>query len=65
LRAGYDADIVVFNYDSIIDKATFGNAQARPEGIEWVILNGRIALSEGRVVDKTCGRFLRRPRQRR
>ena len=61
LKEGYDADIVIFDYERIIDKATFGNAKAKPDGIEWVLVNGRIALEKGCIVNKSCGKYLRRP----
>lgn len=61
LKEGYDADIVIFDYERILDKATFGDAQAKPDGIEWVLVDGRIALENGNIVDRSCGKYLRRP----
>lgn len=60
IREGCDADITIFNYDTIIDKATFQDPQVRPEGIDCVILGGKIAVSNGRTVNNTLGRFYRR-----
>lgn len=60
LKEGYDADIVIFNYDTIIDKATFQNPQIKPEGIEYVIINGKIAIEKGESVNNTLGKFIKR-----
>ena len=37
LRPGADADIVVFDPKTVIDRATFEQAQQYPEGIEYVL----------------------------
>jgi len=61
LKEGYDADIVIFDPERIIDKATFDHPQLAPDGIEWVILDGKIAARGKEILDGTCGRYLRRP----
>ncbi|NYB73949.1 amidohydrolase family protein [Sedimentibacter hydroxybenzoicus DSM 7310] len=60
LKEGYDADIVIFNYDTIIDKATFQEPQLKPEGIDHVILNGRLAVKQGNKINNTLGRYYKR-----
>lgn len=60
IKAGYDADITIFNYDTIIDKATFQEPQLRPEGIDYVIVDGRLAVEKGKTVNNTSGRFYKR-----
>nr|WP_312578781.1 amidohydrolase family protein [Sedimentibacter sp.] len=60
LAEGYDADIVIFNYDTIIDKATFQDPQLKPEGIEYVIINGKIAVKNGNSINNKIGRFIKR-----
>ncbi len=60
IKAGYDADITIFNYDTIIDKATFREPQLRPEGIDYVIVDGRLAVEKGKTVNNTSGRFYKR-----
>lgn len=60
IKEGYDADIVVFDYNTIIDKATFQNPQLRPDGIEYVIINGKIAVKGGNTVSNTLGKFYKR-----
>ena len=61
IAEGYDADIVIFDPAVIIDKAVFGDAQLAPEGIDRVIVNGRTALIGKQIIDRSCGRYIRRP----
>jgi N-acyl-D-amino-acid deacylase len=55
-----DADLVIFDPDVIIDKSTFEDPLQPPEGIRWVIVNGEIALEEGKITGATSGKVLRR-----
>ena len=59
IKEGMDADLVLFNPDRIIDNATFENPDLPPSGIEYVMVNGKIAV-ENNVLRKTReGRFIR------
>jgi N-acyl-D-aspartate/D-glutamate deacylase len=60
LRERLDADIVVFDPETIIDKSTFDNPTQPPEGIQWVIVNGKLAVEKGQVIGATSGQVLRR-----
>lgn len=60
LNVGADADITIFDFDRIQDRATFSQPALPPEGIEWVILGGEVALEKGKVVNDHCGKALRR-----
>lgn len=51
IQIGADADITVFNPNTVIDKATFEKGLAFSEGIKYVIVNGVIALKNGKTVD--------------
>jgi dihydroorotase len=51
IQIGADADITIFNPNTVIDKATFEKGLAFSEGIEYVIVNGVIALKDGKTVD--------------
>ncbi len=44
---GMWADIVVFDPESIIDKATFENSKQFPEGIDYVLVNGVKVIEKG------------------
>lgn len=59
IKEGYYADIVLFNYDRIIDKATFDDPYQRGDGIEYVFVNGSLAYKEGSYTNSLSGRMLR------
>jgi hypothetical protein len=50
IQVGADADITIFNPNTIIDKATFEKGLAFSEGIEYVIVNGAFVLKNGKTV---------------
>ncbi|MFW6201546.1 MAG: N-acyl-D-amino-acid deacylase family protein, partial [Gemmatimonadota bacterium] len=56
------ADIVVFDPATVIDRATFEDPHRYPEGIEHVIVNGRVTVDAGEYVGVRAGRVLRRGR---
>lgn len=51
---GYAADIVMFDPKTIADKGTFVEPNQYPEGIEIVMVNGRIALINGTEESYAC-----------
>lgn len=59
LKAGYDADIVVFDPAKIMDRSTFEEPDNPPEGIQYVLVNGCIAVKQGQVTGATTGKVLR------
>ena len=44
LKEGYAADIVVFNEDEVIDKATFENPHQFSAGFKFVLVNGQAVI---------------------
>lgn len=59
LKCGYDADVCIFDKNTIIDKGTFDKFNIRPEGINYVIVNGKIALSSnGNYTGSASGKRL-------
>lgn len=42
IRNGYAADLVVFDPDTIADRATYESPAQTPAGIKWVIINGTV-----------------------
>lgn len=50
LQVGADADITVFNPQTVTDKATFETGLAFSEGIEYVLVNGSVVLRNGKTV---------------
>ena len=62
LKEKYFADIVLFNLDTISDKATFKNPHQYPIGIDYVIVNGKIVIREGEHTGNLAGKVLRNRR---
>jgi len=62
IRAGYAADITIFNPHTVAGPANFINANLPPIGIEHVIINGTSVLSNGKYSgdDVRAGRFVAR-----
>jgi dihydroorotase len=50
IQVGADADITIFDAESIIDKATFENGLAFSEGIRYVVVNGVMVIENGTTV---------------
>jgi len=59
LRDGMIADIVIFDPSKIADTATYLNPQKFPLGIEYVIVNGKITIAEGKYLRRLNGRVLK------
>jgi N-acyl-D-amino-acid deacylase len=53
------ADIVLFNPDTVIDNATFVNPHQFPTGIEYVLVNGKITIENGKHTGASAGTVLR------
>ena len=60
IKEGNFADIVVFDSGRIRDMATFEDSERRAEGISYVIINGKTAISGGRFRKVTAGKLLRK-----
>jgi len=55
----FDADITVFDPDTIIDNATYEIPRQFSSGIEWVIVNGQVVVERGKHTGVTPGRTIR------
>ena len=60
LKEGYIADMVIFNPETVIDKATFEAPHQYPEGIDYVMINGKMAVEKGEFKDVRSGVVLRK-----
>jgi N-acyl-D-amino-acid deacylase len=60
LSPGYWADIVVFDPQTIRDRATYEEPFQPPDGIVCVLVNGRIVLDHGRTVFGSPGHVIRK-----
>ncbi|WWD16951.1 hypothetical protein CI109_101383 [Kwoniella shandongensis] len=54
------ADLVLFNPATIKDRATYDKPKLRAEGIRFVLVNGEIAMDEGKLTGGRGGKVLRR-----
>jgi N-acyl-D-aspartate/D-glutamate deacylase len=57
VQEGRFADLVVFDADRIIDRATYEDPRRHPEGIKAVVVNGSVAVRDGCVTARRSGRF--------
>ena len=60
LREGYFADVTLFDPDRVIDRATYLDPFQYNEGIEHVVVNGRVVLDRGLHTNARPGRTLRK-----
>ena len=60
LNVGADADITIFDYETISDSATFAQPALEPVGIETVLIGGEIALEKGKICKARCGKAIRK-----
>ena len=60
LREKLDADLVIFDPETVIDHSTFDDPVQPPAGIHWVVVNGEVAVENGQVMGATSGQVLRR-----
>ena len=58
IEVGCDADLTVFNPDTIMDGATFSDLHVQPEGIAYVYIGGALALSQKKTVNDRLGKFI-------
>ena len=58
LQPGKAADIVVFNPDTLEDTSTYEKPKSFPIGIEYVLVNGRVAVEKGTPTGVLAGRPL-------
>ena len=61
LAIGLPADVVVFNAATVADRATYEAPFQYPVGIDVVVVNGRVALSDGVRAREHAGMVLRPP----
>jgi N-acyl-D-amino-acid deacylase len=59
IRVGNWADLVIFDPERIIDRATFAEPHQYPEGIAAVVANGVAVVKDGEHTDARPGRVLR------
>ncbi|MEJ2732693.1 MAG: D-aminoacylase [Anaerolineae bacterium] len=60
IREGYKADLVLFDPETIQDRATYPEPLKYPAGIDAVLVNGEVVVEGGQQTRARPGRILRR-----
>lgn len=60
VHEGYAADLVVFDYDRVQDHATYDKPAQYPDGIDYVLVNGKLTTSFKKHTQHKCGCFIKR-----
>ena len=58
LREGADADITIFDLDTV--SASLDGNKCYPKGMEYVVVNGQVVVDAGRYHGAMAGRVIRR-----
>ena len=58
IAVGNWADVTVFDYDTIQDRATYERPSQFATGIDWVLVNGVVTVDHGRHTGATAGHIL-------
>jgi dihydroorotase/N-acyl-D-amino-acid deacylase len=61
LKAGLWADVVIFDPQTITDRATFENPNQLSEGMQYVLVNGVPVIDNGKATNALPGKVLRGP----
>ena len=59
LSVGADADVTIFDYETVRDRATFADPALPPEGICCVLMGGEVVLKDGMILRDNCGKSVR------
>jgi len=59
IKDGYDADIVIFDYDNLKDTADYVHPNRLTEGIEQVIVNGKVVYENMQLTGEYSGKVIR------
>lgn len=58
VKKGMAADIMLFDPEIVIDRATFSDPHQYPDGIEYVIVNGAVVIDSGEHTGALPGRVI-------
>ena len=61
IRPGMIADLVLFDPDTVSDKATFEEPHQYSVGFDYVLVNGVAVVADGVITDERSGRFVHGP----
>lgn len=61
IRTGAWADVTIFDYENLRDRATYEQPTQLPTGIDYVLVNGVVVMEKGKHTGATPGKVLRGP----
>ena len=64
IKEGCWADVVIFDYDKIADRATYEQPGLSPVGIDYVFVNGQVVIEQGKHTGARPGQVLYGPGRR-
>jgi len=60
VREGMDADLVIFDPDTVAERSTFQDPHQYPVGLLYVIVNGQVVVDQDRYTGKLAGQVVKR-----
>ncbi|MCS7233560.1 MAG: amidohydrolase family protein [Synergistetes bacterium] len=60
IKEGFYADITIFDPKEFKDMATFKEPLASPKGIRYVVVNGKVSVEDGKIIEPPEGKIIRR-----
>ena len=60
IQEGFYADLVIFDLNKLKTNESFIEPRVYPEGIDYVIVNGKIAVDSGELTGEKAGQILKR-----
>jgi N-acyl-D-amino-acid deacylase len=58
LKPGYFADVLVFDPKTFVDRATYENPTVLATGVQYLLVNGKVAVDRGKLTTTLAGRAL-------
>jgi len=58
IRPGFVADLLIFDPERVTDRASYEDPHQYSDGIDFVIVNGKVAVADGKPTDSRAGRFI-------
>ena len=60
MKEGWDANVCVFDYDRLHATADFAHPYRQSQGIHYVLVNGKLAVRDGKALGVRAGKVLKR-----
>lgn len=60
LKEGYDASITIFDYENLHARGSYNHPYRENEGIHYVLVNGTVAVRNGKCTGSRSGKLLKR-----